>query len=67
MPKDHVDQKDMIKEYKEIDDTFEVDGVLYDNVDHYTDFQAKILKEAGEFKEMDAKKFIDEVVEKDEL
>jgi len=25
------------------------------------------LKEAGEFKEMDAKKFIDEAVEKDEL
>ena len=57
----------MIREYKEIDDTFEADGVLYDNLDHYTQIQTQILKEAGDFKEMDAKKFIDEVVEKDEL
>ena len=57
----------MIQEYKEIDDTFEADGVLYDNVDHYTEVQAQILKQQGEFKELEAKKFIDEVAEKDEL
>ena len=58
----------MIAEYKYIDDVFEVDGVLYDNEDHYTDEQTEAAKAKGEFKADDAKKFIDEkLTEKDEL
>jgi len=36
LPDQHDDLKDGIIEYKEIDEVFEADGVLYDNVDHYT-------------------------------
>ena len=71
IPDDHkIDKKDMIKEYKTIDDTFEVDGVLYDNEDHYTEDQTEKAKEAGlgTFAADDAKAFIDQkLAEKDEL
>jgi hypothetical protein len=49
LPKQHDDLANAIPEHRDIDDVFEVDGVLYDNEDHYTEVQAKIAKDKGEF------------------
>jgi len=40
IPNNHDDLKNAIIEMKEIDDVFEADGELFDNVDHWTEIQA---------------------------
>jgi len=51
MPADHDDLTDMIKEMKEIDDVYEVDGVLYNGEAHYEEVQKQIAKNLGLFVE----------------